>query len=79
MHHHYDVCVQYLLYYDLSSSNSVMYKMATGYGSDGHKVPIFDLGWEAPAGQMYSTINDLLKVCNQQCFSGNTYTLCACI
>ena len=36
--------------------------MATGYMSGGIKAPLVKLGWDAPAGQMYSTINDLLKV-----------------
>ena len=36
--------------------------MATGYISGGAKAPLVNLGWGAPAGQMYSTINDLLKV-----------------
>ena len=41
--------------------------MATGYISGGAKAPLVNLRWDAPAGQMYSTINDLLKVA--------TYTL----
>ena len=41
---------------------SVKSRMATGYNSDGSEVPIYDLGWAAPAAQMYSTVNDLLKV-----------------
>ena len=36
--------------------------MATGYISGGIKAPLVNLGWDAPAGQMYSTIIDLLKV-----------------
>ena len=37
-------------------------KMAVGYEPDGSVAPLYDLGWEAPAGQMYSTIDDLNKV-----------------
>ena len=37
--------------------------MATGYNTDGSEDPLLNLGWAAPAGQMYSTINDLMKVC----------------
>ena len=36
--------------------------MAIGYDSDGKIAPLIDFGWDAPSGQMYSTINDLLKV-----------------
>ena len=37
-------------------------RMATGYDAKGNKAFNFDLGWVAPAGQMYSTVNDLMKV-----------------
>jgi len=37
--------------------------MATGYSPDGSEDQLFNLGWAAPAGQMYSTMNDLIKVC----------------
>ena len=40
---------------------SIKEKMATGY-NDGKEVAHSDLGWAAPAGQMYSTVNDLMKV-----------------
>ena len=36
--------------------------MAVGYDADGSVAPLYDLGWAAPAGQMYSTVNDLMKV-----------------
>ena len=36
--------------------------MATGYNPDGSEDAVFNLGWAAPAGQMYSTVNDLMKV-----------------
>ena len=36
--------------------------MAVGYMLDGSVAPLTDFGWSAPAGQMYSTINDLNKV-----------------
>ena len=37
-------------------------RMATGYDGQGNEESAFDLGWAAPAGQMYSTLNDLMKV-----------------
>ena len=40
---------------------SIKEKMATGY-KDGKQVAHSDLGWAAPAGQMYSTVKDLMKV-----------------
>ena len=36
--------------------------MATGYLGEGGVVPLINLGWNSPAGQMYSTVNDLFKV-----------------
>ena len=36
--------------------------MATGYLVGGLVAPLFNLGWNSPAGQMYSTVNDLFKV-----------------
>lgn len=41
---------------------SVKAKMATGYNIDGSVAALTDLGWISPAGQMYSTTNDLDKV-----------------
>jgi len=42
-------------------TNEIEKKMAVGYlGS--YPIPNFDLGWERPAGQMYSTVNDLAKL-----------------
>ncbi|XP_065903470.1 putative beta-lactamase-like 1 [Dysidea avara] len=43
-------------------SDDVVSKMATGYIGGGEKAPLIDLGWYAPTGQMYSTVNDLLKL-----------------
>ena len=37
--------------------------MATGYLAGGVVAPLINLGWNSPAGQMYSTVNDLFKVC----------------
>ena len=37
-------------------------RMATGYDGQGNEAFMYDLGWAAPAGQMYSTLNDLMKV-----------------
>ncbi|XP_065903484.1 putative beta-lactamase-like 1 isoform X2 [Dysidea avara] len=42
-------------------TDSVKSRMATGYNTDGSEDPLLNLGWAAPAGQMYSTINDLMK------------------
>ncbi|XP_065903520.1 putative beta-lactamase-like 1 [Dysidea avara] len=36
--------------------------MAVGYNADGSKAPLYDLGWAGPSGQMYSTVNDLMKL-----------------
>ena len=36
--------------------------MATGYDAQGNEEFFYNLGWVAPAGQMYSTVNDLMKV-----------------
>ena len=41
---------------------SVKSRMATGYDAQGNEASLYDLGWVAPAGQMYSTVNDLMKV-----------------
>ena len=43
--------------------------MAVGYNADGSKAPLYDLGWAGPSGQMYSTVNDLMKVlmCSHTC------------
>ena len=41
---------------------SVKSRMATGYDAQGNEAFMYDLGWAAPAGQMYSTLNDLMKV-----------------
>lgn len=41
---------------------SVLESMATGYDTDGNAEPVYDIGWWAPGGQMYSTIKDLNKV-----------------
>ena len=47
--------------------------MATGYMLDGTVAPMTDIGWVGPAGQMYSTINDLNKViASDKCI--HTYT-----
>ena len=37
--------------------------MATGYLPDGSPAPLYNWGWESPAAQMYSTTDDLSKVC----------------
>ena len=41
---------------------SVKLRMVTGYNVDGSETPLVDLGWVAPAGQMYANIKDLNKV-----------------
>ena len=48
--------------------HSVQSRMAVGYAPDGSVAPLYDLGWEAPAGQMFSTTDDLNKVCEQLAF-----------
>ena len=48
----------------MSYSFSVRSRMATGYDAQGNEAFFYDLGWVAPAGQMYSTVNDLMKVHN---------------
>jgi len=40
-------------------TEEVKRNMATGYNPDGSEAPLVDLGWIAPAGQMYSTVADL--------------------
>lgn len=40
---------------------AVKARMAVGYNVDGSVAPLSDLGWIGPAGQMYSTLNDLNK------------------
>lgn len=42
--------------------HSVQSRMAVGYAPDGSVAPLYDLGWEGPAGQMFSTTDDLNKV-----------------
>ena len=37
--------------------------MADGYSPDGTLAVLYDLGWNRPCGQMYSTVSDLAKVC----------------
>ena len=55
--------------------------MAVGYEPDGSVAPLYDLGWEGPAGQMYSTINDLNKVllinANSMCILVHCSVMCA--
>ena len=46
----------------VSAQYSVMSKMAVGYEPDGSVAPLYDLGWEGPAGQMFSTTSDLNAV-----------------
>ena len=53
-----------------------MSKVAVGYYPNGTVAPLYDLGWEAPAGQMYSSITDLNKVCDAS-FQEHFYTLVA--
>lgn len=43
-------------------TDDVQRNMAFPYGKDGTRIPFMDVGWLAPAGQMYSTINDLAKL-----------------
>ncbi|XP_065902491.1 putative beta-lactamase-like 1 [Dysidea avara] len=43
-------------------TDSVKARTATGYDAGGYEVSLYDLGWAAPAGQMYSTVNDMMKL-----------------
>lgn len=43
-------------------TEDVQQNMAFPYGKDGKRMPFMDVGWLAPAGQMYSTISDLAKL-----------------
>ncbi|KAJ7378241.1 Putative beta-lactamase-like 1 [Desmophyllum pertusum] len=43
-------------------TDDVQRNMAFPYGKDGTRIPFMDVGWLAPAGQMYSTINDMAKL-----------------
>ena len=43
-------------------TNEVQKNMAFPYLLGGRKMPFMNLGWAAPAGQMYSTIDDLAKL-----------------
>jgi CubicO group peptidase (beta-lactamase class C family) len=43
-------------------SGDVVSRMAVGYEPDGSVAPLTDLGWESPAGQMYSTGADLARL-----------------
>ena len=43
-------------------TNEVQKNMAFPYLLGGRKMPFMDLGWLAPTGQMYSTIDDLAKL-----------------
>ena len=40
-------------------TDRVISQLATGYDVNGSPVPLYDLGWVGPAGQMYSTTDDL--------------------
>jgi hypothetical protein len=48
---------------------SVMKRMAVGYAPNGSVAPPQDLGWLSPAGQMYSTVDDLAKVTGMRLLS----------
>ena len=51
-----------LFIYDFLVCYSVLEGLATGYESDGSAEAVYDVGWWSPAGQMYSTVQDLNKV-----------------
>ena len=62
-------CITYVLHTIFVSQtisflafHSVQSRMAVGYAPDGSVAPLYDLGWEGPAGQMFSTTDDLNKV-----------------
>ena len=62
------ICTLYVSIAGAYSSSILMFmfsvksRMATGYDAQGNEESAFDLGWIGPAGQMYSTLNDLMKV-----------------
>ena len=51
--------------------SSVISEMAVGYLVNGEVAPLTDLGWNRPCGQMYSTVEDLDKVCSDVFYSCN--------
>ena len=54
---------------------SVLESLAKGYMFDGSAEPLYNVGWWAPAGQMYSTANDLNKVYTHfRCLSCSRFT-----
>eukprot|EP00931_Biecheleriopsis_adriatica_P068766 TRINITY_DN42677_c0_g1_i1.p1 TRINITY_DN42677_c0_g1~~TRINITY_DN42677_c0_g1_i1.p1 ORF type:complete len:515 (-),score=47.50 TRINITY_DN42677_c0_g1_i1:143-1687(-) len=44
-------------------TESVLKRMAKAYSSEA-EIPMYDLGWVAPAGQMYSTVRDMSRLCS---------------
>mmetsp|Transcript_24842 Transcript_24842/g.78821 ORF Transcript_24842/g.78821 Transcript_24842/m.78821 type:complete len:521 (-) Transcript_24842:86-1648(-) len=44
-------------------SDDVVRRMAVAY-ADGARVPLRDLGWDDPSGQMYSSARDMAKFCH---------------
>ena len=65
-------------------------KIAVGYYPDGTVADLIDIGWDAPAGQTYSSVEDLAKIMTLAfstdkssgsqvrflCFSGSLYYHC---
>jgi len=43
-------------------TEEVLERLAVGYNPDGSIAPIVELGWEAPAGQMYTSADDLAQL-----------------
>lgn len=46
------------------NTTKVAHKMAVGYNADGTVADLVNIGWSAPAGQMYSSVRDLLNLTN---------------
>jgi CubicO group peptidase (beta-lactamase class C family) len=44
------------------NTSKVAQQIAVGYYADGSAAPLVDIGWSAPAGQMYSSVRDLLTL-----------------
>lgn len=46
-----------------SYSEAILKRMAKAYSNE-VEIPMYDLGWVAPAGQMYSTVRDMSRLCS---------------
>jgi len=44
-------------------SETILKRMAKAYSNES-EIPMYDMGWVAPAGQMYSTVRDMSRLCS---------------